>query len=423
MVATGTTARAQTAASPVATAGRLLRDPASLASWMALRSSDVAATRSQAVQAQAEARGARLLPNPILDGVLSNLPAGQTNPPGLALDQTSIFGVGLSETFEIGKRGPRAQSADLRARAAVGRVSASLGNRVADARLALGRALYADARQQVLEASLAAARASSEVAKGRLHYQAIAGVDYDRLLLDLAALEADAVRGRAEIEATRSSCAALLRAPCDIAGATVDDLDAALPVKYDLADVQHRADVVSLTLEREAAASDATLAARRAIPDVTARIGYTHDTFLVSGDIANTLSLSMAIPVPLFDRGQHDRAKALAHAAELEQRARGTIQSASGEVAALSSRRRALDQVIATLTDQSIPRARAVLAAEEKGLAEGQVDTTDLLLARRQAIGLELQVLDLRFELFATKNELRRGLGFDETQGLGHGQI
>jgi outer membrane protein TolC len=55
-----------------------------------------------------------------------------------------------------------------------------------------------------------------------------------------------------------------------------------------------------------------------------------------------------------------------------------------------------------------------VLEAEERGLREGQLDITDLLLVRREAIALRLQTLELHFELFTLRNQLRQALGLDE---------
>lgn len=72
-----------------------------------------------------------------------------------------------------------------------------------------------------------------------------------------------------------------------------------------------------------------------------------------------------------------------------------------------------LSATLQKLEADLVPRADAVLAAQEKGLAEGQLDTTDLLMARRQAIALRLQALELRYELFTTKNEIRRVYGAD----------
>ena len=53
-----------------APAHRLLRDNKSLSVWLGEHSPDVRAARAEAHQAQAEARGARLFQNPVLDASL-----------------------------------------------------------------------------------------------------------------------------------------------------------------------------------------------------------------------------------------------------------------------------------------------------------------------------------------------------------------
>jgi hypothetical protein len=67
-------------------------------------------------------------------------------------------------------------------------------------------------------------------------------------------------------------------------------------------------------MEGAAASDEADLAAARAIPDLTFRLGYTRDTFAVSGDLANSLALSVAAPLPFFDHGQYGQAEALSGA-------------------------------------------------------------------------------------------------------------
>ena len=75
---------------------------------------------------------------------------------------------------------------------------------------------------------------------------------------------------------------------------------------------------------------------------------------------------------------------------------------------------RALEGALERIQQDSLPRANGVLEAEERGLREGQLDITDLLLVRREAIALRLHALDLHFELFTVRNELRQALGLDE---------
>jgi len=49
----------------------------------------------------------------------------------------------------------------------------------------------------------------------------------------------------------------------------------------------------------------------------------------------------------------------------------------------------------------------------------GGVSMTDLLLARRTHTDLLLKVMDLQFDLFTVRNDLRRVLGMDADLGRG----
>src|SRR4051794_19438993 len=99
---------------PTVKVATLLRDNAALVSWMRARSNEFAASMARARQAEADAAASRLIPNPVIDASLSDVVLGQSNPPGLGFGETSIYSVGISETIEIGKRGPRSRAADLR---------------------------------------------------------------------------------------------------------------------------------------------------------------------------------------------------------------------------------------------------------------------------------------------------------------------
>jgi cobalt-zinc-cadmium efflux system outer membrane protein len=400
----------------MAPATALLQDDVSLKRWVQERSHDVAAARSELDATRATERGSHLLPNPVVDLSVSNFVLGATEPKHLGLSRTLIYGAGVSELLELGKRGPRIAAAQLRSQAAQGRLATTLGERVAAARLALARYVYAKTRAQELDASLAQARAAADVAKGRLDHQALSGVDYDRLLIDLVGIQTEAAHAHAETQAADAACRAALLAPCDVASADVATLTPAAPVPTQWSDAQlmRRADVKSMQLESVAARRDADLAAARAIPDLTLRLGYTRDTFTIAGDQAHTLGLSVAAPLPLFDHGQHAQSEALARASQYALQARSAVTQARGDVSGLYTRKRDVEEALALLEQDALPRANGVLSAEERGLREGQLDITDLLLARRAAIALRLQTLDLRFELFTIRNDLRHALGLDE---------
>lgn len=293
----------------------------------------------------------------------------------------------------------------------------TVADRVSAARLALAQLIYARARALELDASLAQARAAADVAKGRLDHQALSGVDYDRLLIDLAGIETETANAHAEAEGAQAQCAATLQAPCTVNETNVSALDPAadVPGAWDPARLDVRGDVQALKLESSAATRDADLAAARAIPDLTFRLGWLHDNFWnINGGIGESLQLSVSAPIPLFDHGQYGKMEALANASQARDQARSLVTHARGDVSSLFVRKRAVEGSIDRLERDALPRANGVLEAEERGLREGQLDITDLLLARREAIALRLQSLDLHFELFSVRNELRQALGLDE---------
>jgi cobalt-zinc-cadmium efflux system outer membrane protein len=403
-----------TASAPAETAKvtDLLRDDRALVTWMSTRSFEVSAAKDELSAARAEYRDSQLLPNPNVDLGVSNLALGHSNPPDLPVSRMLIYQGGVSQLVELGKRGPRGEAAAMRASAAERGVASALAERAAEARLALGRLLYQKARASDLDQSLTQARAAAAVAKGRLDHQALSGVDYDRLLIDLGGVESDTLRARAEADAAQLACDTALRAHCEI-----DDVDVSVLSLTDFGArapaLEQRADIAQLSYQAEAAQKDATLAGRRAIPDLTFRLGYTHDAFTVSGDQLNTLGLSVSAPIPVFDQGEYAKAAARARASSFTKQRLGALAEARTAVSSLQTRRQAITSALAKLEREALPRVDAVLRAEEHGLTEGQLDITDLVLARRDAIGLRLQSLDLRFELFTTNNELRQALGLD----------
>jgi cobalt-zinc-cadmium efflux system outer membrane protein len=400
-----------------ANVGALLRSHGELVAWVRGHDSEVAASVARVRQAQADASASRLLPNPIVDASLGDLVVGPSNPSGLGFSDTAIYSVGISETIELAKRGPRGRAADLRARSASLASSTTLSTKVAEARRALGRVVYLTAKQGILREQSEAAKAVAALERVRLDQGAISGNDFDRLLLDTTSLEVELWRNQSELDGALANCRAALFAPCEVPGATLADLEQAAVLPSPLpglpSALEQRADVKALGLERDAAREDAVLAARRALPDPALRIGYTHDNLIVSGDQENTLSFGLTFPLPIFDRGQHDSTRALARALELEHTQQAALVSASADVEELASRRAFLQRGLETLEKEAIPRSENILLTTSKAFDQGQVSLTDLLIARRTHIGLLLGVLDLKFDFFSVRSELRRVLGLD----------
>lgn len=394
----------------------LLRDSSRLMAWLKSHSPELGAARARVAQSSADARQSYLVPNPVLDASLGNVPLGETTPAGLGLGETAIYTVGLSETIELGKRGPRIAGAALRQESASLQLAATEREQRSVARFALGSALHRALRVSIFKETLADAEGAANLERTRYEQKALSGTEYDRLLLDLANLRADFEREQAQYSAALADCAAALGAVCDLNGANQADLvnSARLDVARASAEnLEKRADLRALEAERQAAERDAELARRRAIPDVTLRLGYTHDRFVVSGDNRNTLMLGVALPLPIFDHGQHDAQKSLNRALELGSARAALLLRARADLAGLLSRKATLEGVLGRLERESLPRASSVLASTQTAFDRGGVSLTDLLLARRTRIALLLTLLDERFELFSIKNELERVLAQD----------
>jgi outer membrane protein, heavy metal efflux system len=417
MLSASATARAApTAETRQAPVGDLLRDPALLSAWLTERSPDVKAAHARVSQAQADVGTSRLLPNPVIDATLSNVAVGETTPAGLGLGQTLIQQIGLSETIELGKRGPRIDAATLRERSAQSLFASAIGERMAAARFALARVIYLALRVSTLQESLEDAQSVADLERTRFEQKALAGMDFDRLLLDLASLRADVSRSRSEYEGALLECGAVMGAPCDVAGANGEDLAAAAPVPAAAVSgerLPRRPDLQALDLARQASERDADLARRRAIPDITLRLAYTYDRFIISGDNANTLAFSIALPLPIADHGQYDAARAVARAQELSQMRSSAILAASSDLGSLVDRKTALQKNLDVLERDSLPRSSAVISAVQQAFDHGGTSMTDLILARRTHIAIQLAHIDQRFELFGVRNNLRRVLGLD----------
>lgn len=391
----------------------LLRDGGQLSAWVDSHSPEIHAARARLDQSSAETRGSHLLPNPVLDAALGNVPVGETNPPGLGFNEVAIYTVGVSQTFELGKRGPRIAGAELRQKSAALQLAAAGRDQKTAARFALGNALYRGLRVAIFQETLADAEHAADLEKTRYEQKALSGTEYDRLLLDLANLRADFDREQAEFAAALSQCAAALGATCDLSGATQKDLASAAPVDALRAagtHLENRPDLQALEAESQAAERDAELARGRAIPDVTLRVGYTHDRFVASGDNRNTLTFGVALPLPVFDRGQHDSAKAMSRATELRDTRTALLRDARADLSGLLTRKTTIEKVMTVVEGESLPRASNVLSSTQTAFDHGGVSLTDLLLARRTHIALQLTLLDERFELFGIRNELERVL-------------
>jgi len=397
--------------------GALLADASRLLDWLRDRNADVGAAAARVTQAEGELAQSRLRPNPSLTLGLSDLTVGSTNPPGLHFSDTSIYALTMSQTLEVGKRGPRMESARLRLESERQSYVDTLAQKTAEAREALGRVAYLKLRQALLLQSRATAREVLDLQRARLDKGDLSGNDYDRLQLDTILLDAELAQNESEYRAADLACGALLGATCEAADTDLKALEASAaeepPADEAEALLLRRPDLQALSFAARSARQEAVLARRRAVPDPNLSVGYTRDYLTISGDQPRSLVFNVSLPIPAFDRGQRDAARAEAHAAELELTGRALAARARSDVASLMERRASLEATARRLREEAIPRSASILDATVAAVGQGELSMTDLLLVRRTHTELVLKAMEMQWSAFIASNTLRQALGLD----------
>ena len=411
-------------AAPVA---KLLAEPDQLAAWLGDRDPMIESQRAKIAAASAAARQTRVIPNPTLNLGVSDFVIGQSNPttPPLGLGQTLIYTAGVDELIEIGKREPRQNAADVRRREASETAVGTLGSRLSDATQNLGKLAYVAAKRTVVATNLEAAKKLMDSEKKRVDLKDLSPLEFARIELDTEEIELQLTRADADLSTATATCAATLFAQCNATGLDANTLDAAAPLPEAVADpgsaIETRPARVASKLEGDALNWDAKLAHNRRIPDPTIGIGYTLDNLTVSGDQHQSLLFSVGIPLPIFDRGDHDEAAARANARSVAAEDAAAVRDARGQVEALIAQRAALEATLAKLEHDAIPKSTQIIQQTKTAFDLKDARLADLLLVERAHRDLLLEVLETRFDLFTVRAQLRQQLGLDDKAARGAG--
>jgi cobalt-zinc-cadmium efflux system outer membrane protein len=410
-----TSPSASTAPRDVARTATAALDPSPLVGpeWLAplvrAGAPDVRASETDVDVAIAGERQSERLGNPSLDLSWGTIPIGPTNPRDLAdpLGAIPNYGVGLSYTVPLAKRGPTQRRATATRQATEATRDAS----VRDATLALadvlGRLAATTLRRGGLVDLAADAGRAVDLAELRVAAQLGSPLDVARLRIERARTD-DLLRGvDGELAALRASCAPWVGRPCadfaspEAARAFLDAWltraphgDGAARTAALTATIDARPDLAALAFAEDAARADATLARRQALPDPTIRLGFVHDSFAASGAQPNALNLAVALPLPVFDAGQAAEQAAerrsvglAAQRARLRDAARARVPALLDTLDAQLARRR-------HVTDDTIPEARRVLADVARAVDQRLLPLSDLLQSRRALSELLLEEAD-----------------------------
>ena len=80
---------------------------------------------------------------------------------------------------------------------------------------------------------------------------------------------------------------------------------------------------------------------------------------------------------------------------------------------ALFEHQSALERILARVEGEALPKSKQVLDATSGAYDRGELRLTDVLLAQRTHTDLVLKHMDLQFESFSVRNQIRGVLGLD----------
>jgi cobalt-zinc-cadmium efflux system outer membrane protein len=385
------------------------------------RAPDLAVARARVATARAQIVRAEALPNPTLDLSWNTIPVGDTNPPGLSNSLANVpsYAVGLTQPFEIRKRGPRQRAARHGADAVLWDAANQLRQTWLELLAVIGRVASSEQRAAALSGLVDDAAKLTELQHRRAEKGDAAALEYERARLEEERLRSSLAEERHKLAAALTDCAHLTGATCEPFGsaeqaqAFFDNAVArsADSLEHLRAKLDDRPDLRSLVATEAAAQATGELAQARVWPDPAVRVGFSYDTFLVSGSQGKSLSVGLSFPLPVFERGRADRAEASAsHWAARRSRDLATAQ-ANLEMPLLLRQMDELRARRVRTRGTTLPMAQGIVERIAKAVTAGGAPLQDLLQARRTLGELLADAADLELASFETSLALLRAAG------------
>lgn len=382
-------------------------------------SAELQLQRAKVAQARGDYERSLLLPNPSLDLSANTLPIGPSNPVDLPSPATNVpnVAVGLSQLFELGKRGPRQETSRQALNAALYDAREALRQRYYDLQLHVGEIAAAQARIAGLTELAEGAHHLAEIQKARADKGDASSLDADRALLEEEKLSSTLGGEREHLIDELRACGEVVGSRCEPfadAAAAIAYLESTVPAAGQ-AVLEQRPDLLSLQASEQSARAAETLANRHAIPDPTVRVGYVRDQFVASGNQPNSLFVGLSLPLPFFDHGQADARAAAAAAAAVSRARERALGSARDALVRLKAQSLSIEARRAQVRDRALPLARDVAQRLDAAVARGAAAIQDLLLARATLVELTLDARDLDLAAFHSRVATARAGGASPT--------
>jgi cobalt-zinc-cadmium efflux system outer membrane protein len=347
--------------------------------------------------------------------------AGTRANPALGLDREEIFPDGGSATSYArltlpvdvsGRRGSRIEAARASAGAVAADAELTRLELVVDGLRVFYEAAYARLHVESLRADREALVRVVEIVRRRTGAGAASGYDLQRFELELAAYDDLLASAETALLAARSRLAALVGKPQQMidAGGALELPAAPAALESLLPDtLAQRGDVRAARLRAASAEAHRAAAARAWIPELGLSAG------IMSADAGDETALGytlgLALSLPIFDRGQAERARASAarRAADADGRWLETQVPAAVTLRHATLLRR-IEQA-RRFENEQLARLDALLRAAETAYREGASTVAELLDAYETARDTRLRGLELRRDARLAELDLWLALG------------
>ncbi len=325
------------------------------------------------------------------------------------------WGFGLSQTFEIAERQRLRRQSATRERAAaqenVNEVRADIVSQVSERFV---RVLSLQTRIATEDQTFALIERAAQAVAKRVE----AGEDS---VLDSNLARVEAERARNGVAALREQ---LIQAQSDLATAIQWPPAAALEVVGDLSEpsrfysvdelvvsASRRPLLRFLELRERAAHSRLALERSLAYPDVT--LGVTHSKEGPTDARDRITMVTVSVPLPLFRRNQAGIGRANTELTQAEIERQSGTRLVEAQVRSLWARRQNLLDRVRIMNEALLPRLAQNQELTRKAFDAGELGLVQLLLANRQLLEAQRDVIDARAELqLAT-------IGLETAAGLG----
>lgn len=359
--------------------------------------------RSEADQARGEARQSRAYFNPSATVVREDLASGDS-------DYAETI-VGLEQRLEWpGRTAARARAAGRAIEAAQAAFAADSLRLAFDVRQAYAEAWKAEETEEALAIAAGAIRKATAAAERRYAEGDISGYQLRRLRVERARTEQALASAGLEARAARRTLAALV-----LPGSEAAEVGAAEPLEgrpppidreTALAAVWNRPDLEAAEQKALAADAAASAASQAWVPSPTVVAGYKDQTDGFSGPV-----ISVALPVPLFDRQGGEAQAAAARRATARTRLELRRREARNDVLSALDRYASARERLETIADSLLAQADDLLEIARVAYAEGELGLVELLDAAEAFRDARVTALELRAETWIAYYDVSRATG------------